>query len=98
MGIQAFAPRPFLTNRPHLQYRSKFGAGACFRSATLAGMNTNLYLENTICHADRRHPVDFLEPLPSPDDSVERVCQALSRYDGNGIGGASHSGSAHLPF
>lgn len=45
-------------------------------------MNANPSLENDLRHADRRHPVDFLEPLPSPDDSIERVCQVLSRTFG----------------
>ncbi len=38
--------------------------------------------ENDIRHADRRHPVDFLEPLPAPEDQLERVCEVLSRTFG----------------
>lgn len=38
--------------------------------------------ENDIRLADRRHPVDFLEPLPSPDDQLQRICEVLSRTFG----------------
>jgi len=38
--------------------------------------------ENDIHHADRRHPVDFLEPLPGPEDQLERICEVLSRTFG----------------
>lgn len=38
--------------------------------------------ENDIRHSDRRHPVDFLEPLPTPEDQVERICAVLSRTFG----------------
>ncbi len=35
--------------------------------------------ENDIRHSDRRHPVDFLEPLPTQE---ERICDVLSRTFG----------------
>lgn len=38
--------------------------------------------ENDIRHSDRRHPVDFLEPLPTPEDQLERICEVLSRTFG----------------
>jgi len=38
--------------------------------------------ENDIRHADRRHPVDFLEPLPTPEDHLDRICEVLSRTFG----------------
>jgi hypothetical protein len=38
--------------------------------------------ENDIRHSDRRHPVDFLEPLPTPDDQLHRICEVLSRTFG----------------
>lgn len=38
--------------------------------------------ENDIRHSDCRHPVDFLEPLPTPDDHLERICEVLSRTFG----------------
>jgi hypothetical protein len=38
--------------------------------------------ENDIRHSDRRHPVDFLEPLPAPEDQLERICEVLSRTFG----------------
>lgn len=44
-------------------------------------MNTTmpLHIENDIHHADRRHPVDFLEPI---DDSIDRICEVLRRTFG----------------
>lgn len=45
-------------------------------------MNTTATLENDIRHADRRHPVDFLEPLPTPEDQLHRICEVLSRTFG----------------
>ena len=42
-------------------------------------MKTHLLPENDIRHADRRHPVDFLEPLPSREDQLQRICEVLSR-------------------
>lgn len=38
--------------------------------------------DNDIRHADTRHPVDFIEPLPSPDDQLDRICEVLSRTFG----------------
>jgi len=38
--------------------------------------------ENDIRHSDRRHPVDFLEPLPTPEDQLHRICEVLSRTFG----------------
>ncbi len=38
--------------------------------------------ENDIRHADWRHPVDILEPLPSGDDGTQRVCEVLRRTFG----------------
>ena len=38
--------------------------------------------ENDIRHSDRRHPVDFLEPLPAPEEQLERICEVLSRTFG----------------
>jgi len=45
-------------------------------------MKAHTHPENDIRHSDRRHPVDFLEPLPSPDDKLERICEVLSRTFG----------------
>ncbi len=45
-------------------------------------MKTILVPENDIRHSDRRHPVDFLEPLPAPEDQLERICEVLSRTFG----------------
>lgn len=45
-------------------------------------MNTPRHIENDIRHADRRHPVDFLEPLPNADDSIDRTCEVLRRTFG----------------
>ncbi len=42
-------------------------------------MNTTASLENYIRHADRRHPVDFIEPL---DTGIERTCEVLRRIFG----------------
>jgi hypothetical protein len=36
-------------------------------------------IEDTLQHAEHRHPVDFLEPLPSGDESIRRTCEVLSR-------------------
>ena len=38
--------------------------------------------KNDIRYSDRRHPVDFLEPLPSPEDHLERICEVLTRTFG----------------
>lgn len=38
--------------------------------------------ENDIRHSDRRHPVDFLEPLPTAEDQLQRICEVLSRTFG----------------
>lgn len=38
--------------------------------------------QNDIRHSDRRHPVDFLEPLPTPDDQLDLICEVLSRTFG----------------
>lgn len=49
----------------------------------MAGMKTISVLpENNIRYSDRRHPVDFLEPLPSREDQLERICEVLSRTFG----------------
>jgi len=49
----------------------------------MAGMKTIPVLpENDIRHSDRRHPVDFLEPLPTPEDHLQRICEVLSRTFG----------------
>lgn len=47
-------------------------------------MNTTmpLHIENDIRHADRRHPVDFIEPAPSRDDSIQRTCEVLRQTFG----------------
>ena len=45
-------------------------------------MNTPRQIENDIRHADRRHPVDFLEPIPTPEDQLQRICEVLSRTFG----------------
>ena len=39
-------------------------------------------LENDLRHSERRHPVDFLEPLPSQEDQLQRICEVLSRTFG----------------
>ena len=36
-------------------------------------------MENNLRYADTRHPVDFLEPVPHGDDSIQRTCEVLSR-------------------
>lgn len=46
------------------------------------GMKTFSLPENDIRHADRRHPVDFLEPLPTKEDQLQRICEVLSRTFG----------------
>lgn len=45
-------------------------------------MKTQILLENDIRHADHRHPVDILEPLPTPEDQLQRICEVLSRTFG----------------
>ncbi len=45
-------------------------------------MKTYNLPENDIQHADRRHPVDFMEPLPSREDQLKRICEVLSRTFG----------------
>lgn len=47
-----------------------------------AGMNAIMPLENDIHHADRRHPVDILEPLSPSETSIQRICEVLSRTFG----------------
>lgn len=44
-------------------------------------MNTNepKPIENNLRYADSRHPVDFLEPVPQGDESIQRTCEVLSR-------------------
>ena len=46
------------------------------------GVKTIPHPENDIRHSDRRHPVDFLEPAPDPDDQLQRICEVLSRTFG----------------
>lgn len=46
------------------------------------GMNMLQHIENDICHADRRHPVDILEPLPTSEGQLQRICEVLSRTFG----------------
>jgi hypothetical protein len=36
-------------------------------------------IEDTLRHAEHRHPVEFLEPQSSSDESIRRTCEALSR-------------------
>ena len=37
-------------------------------------------IENDLRHAERRHPVDFLEPTPANgDENIGRICEVLSR-------------------
>ena len=49
----------------------------------MAGMKTLPVLPaNDIRYSDRRHPVDFLEPLPAPEDQLESICEVLSRTFG----------------
>jgi hypothetical protein len=39
--------------------------------------------ENDIRYADHRHPVDFLEPEPTPEQrQLDRICEVLSRTFG----------------
>jgi hypothetical protein len=45
-------------------------------------MKAHIHPENDIRHSDRRHPVDFLEPLPTPDDQLNRICEVLGRTFG----------------
>ena len=45
-------------------------------------MKAHIHPENDIRHSDRRHPVDFLEPLPTPDDQLHRICEVLRRTFG----------------
>jgi hypothetical protein len=45
-------------------------------------MKRILLRENDIRHFDRRHPVDFLEPLPIPEDQFHRICEVPSRAFG----------------
>lgn len=45
-------------------------------------MNTPRLLDNDIRHAERRHPVDFLEPLSPESEIVHRTCEVLSRTFG----------------
>jgi len=59
------------------------GAGGPLSSARVAGMKTQTLPENDIRHADRRHPVDFLEPEPTPEqERLDRICEVLSRTFG----------------
>ena len=45
-------------------------------------MKTIALPQNDIRLSDRRHPVDFLEPLPTPEDHLQRICEVLSRTFG----------------
>lgn len=45
-------------------------------------MKTIALPKNDIRLSDRRHPVDFLEPLPTPEDQLQRICEVLSRTFG----------------
>jgi hypothetical protein len=36
-------------------------------------------LENNLRYAESRHPVEFLEPVPPDDDSIQRACEVVSR-------------------
>ena len=43
-------------------------------------MNTPQTPENDIQHAETRHPVDHIEPLPGGEnDNIERICEVLGR-------------------
>ena len=48
----------------------------------VGGVKTIPHPENDIRLADHRHPVDFLEPLPSAEDGIQRICEVLSRTFG----------------
>lgn len=45
-------------------------------------MKTIALPPNDIRLSDRRHPVDILEPLPTPEDHLQRICEVLSRTFG----------------
>jgi|GEM_PF-2260659 len=45
-------------------------------------MNTLREIENDIRYSDRRHPVDHLEPVPTQEDQLHRICEVLSRTFG----------------
>jgi hypothetical protein len=45
-------------------------------------VNTPRLLDNDIRHAECRHPVDFLEPLPSQSEVAHRTCEVLRRTFG----------------
>lgn len=45
-------------------------------------MKTLRHVENDIRHSDRRHPVDHLEPLTTPEGQLQRICEVLSRTFG----------------
>ena len=45
-------------------------------------MKAHIHPENDIRDSDRRHPVDFLEPLPNPEDQLQRICEVLSQTFG----------------
>lgn len=45
-------------------------------------MKAHATLDNDIRHSDRRHPVDFLEPLTTADHQLQRICEVLSRTFG----------------
>lgn len=47
-----------------------------------AGMDAPMPFENGIHGADRRHPVDFLEPLSPTETSIQRTCEVLSKTFG----------------
>ena len=36
-------------------------------------------IENDLRHMERRHPVDFLEPLPGGNESTRQTCEVFSR-------------------
>ncbi|CAN5748028.1 hypothetical protein BH09VER1_BH09VER1_11690 [soil metagenome] len=45
-------------------------------------MKAHATLDNDIHYAERRHPVDFLEPAPTGSESIRRTCEVLSRTFG----------------
>lgn len=53
-----------------------------FLSARVAGVKTIALPKNDIRLSDRRHPVDFLDPLPTTDNHLQRICEVLSRTFG----------------
>jgi hypothetical protein len=39
-------------------------------------------IENDIQHAEYRHPVNFIEPIPNGDESIQRTYEVLGRIFG----------------